>query len=162
GFVERQGTVVGDEVRLVFRADEVNDALKSLLVVDRQGGGVRGVHYETPMKGQERLAAGTINLSADHSLLDLLRALRGWRVRLVAGEGSASQEVSGRLLGIDVENRGAAPPDGPGHPSGAPTGGGSRVSLVDEASGVVTSLPLAGLRQVTLLEERAQGDLRFF
>jgi len=37
GVVERGGPFAGDELRLVFRASEVNDALKSLLVVDRNG-----------------------------------------------------------------------------------------------------------------------------
>ena len=48
GFVEREGQLAEGELQLVFRQSEVNDALKSLLVLDRQGGQVRGIHYETP------------------------------------------------------------------------------------------------------------------
>src|SRR5438270_6130794 len=67
GFVERRGTVEGTAVALAFRADEVNDALKSLLALDRQGGQVRGIHYETPMDREARLAESGIVLGPDHS-----------------------------------------------------------------------------------------------
>ena len=82
GFVERQGPISGEEVQLAFRADEVNDALKSLLVLDRRAGRCCGIHYETPADQDARLAESRITLSADHSLLDLLRSLRGWQVTL--------------------------------------------------------------------------------
>src|SRR5690349_13560205 len=86
GFVEREGQLDESEVQLVFRQSEVNDALKSLLVIDRQGGQVRGIHYETP--GGNFPDENRIALSPDHSLLDLLRSLRGRTVRLVLGEGT--------------------------------------------------------------------------
>src|SRR6476619_401882 len=85
GFVERRGAVEGAEVALVFRADEVNDALKSLLALDLQGGQVLGVHYETPADRDARLAESGIHLRPDASLRDLLRGLRGWQVRLTIG-----------------------------------------------------------------------------
>src|SRR5690349_10127155 len=102
GFVERRGSVEGTEVQLAFRADEVNDALKSLLALDRQGGQVRGIHYETPMDREARLAESGIVLGPDHSLLDLLRDLRGWQVRLTCGTGSTGEQYTGRLLGVEV------------------------------------------------------------
>ncbi len=84
-FVQRQAPVTGSSIDLVLRADEVNDALKSLLVIDRRDGQVLGIHYATPIDAGARLATSPITLSPDRSLLDLLRALRGWTVRLVAG-----------------------------------------------------------------------------
>src|SRR5947207_15940922 len=97
GFVERRGTVEGTAVALAFRADEVNDALKSLLALDRQGGQVRGIHYETPMDREARLAESGIVLGPDHSLLDLLRDLRGWQVTLPAGTPSNAEQYPGPL-----------------------------------------------------------------
>src|SRR5689334_17887542 len=80
-WVERHGTPSGEEVQLVFRADEVNDALKSLLALDRRGGQVLGIHYATPADGATRLEESPIKLGPDHSLIDLLRSLRGVMVR---------------------------------------------------------------------------------
>jgi hypothetical protein len=148
-FVERQGAVNGDEVRLVFRAGEVNDALKSLLAIDRRDGQVLGIHYATPMDEAERLAESPITLSDDHSLIDLLRALRGWRVRLVSGDGTESQTFTGQLLGVDLAASNRPIKD-------------SAAALLDEESGAVVALPLRRLRQVSPVEERAQQDLRFF
>ena len=148
GFVERQGTMTGEEVQLVFRADEVNDALKSLLVVDRSGGQIMGIHYQTPADQEARLAESPIKLSPDHSLLDLLRSLRGWSVRLVLGGGTQGQERQGRLLGVEGAD------DSPVRRA--------LVALLEDKSGAVAVLPLNEVRQIFLLEERAGQDLRYF
>ncbi len=147
-FVQRQGDLSGEEVRLVFRADEVNDALKSLLAIDRRGGQVLGIHYATPADEAARLAESPITLSDDHSLVDLLRSLRGWRVRLVTGDATQSQTLAGQLLGVDLADERPLRD--------------SAVALLDEASGAVLALPLRAVRQIFLMEERAQQDLRFF
>jgi len=148
-FVQRQGTLDGDEVRLVFRASEVNDALKSLLVIDGRGGQVRGISYDTPADRQARLADSPIALSDDHSLLDLLRGLRGVRVRIATGEGMARQELRGQLLGIELLN-----PEAPLAEL--------LVAILDEASGAVRVLPLQGLQELAIDDARARQDLAFF
>ena len=148
-FVQRQGTLDGDEVRLVFRASEVNDALKSLLVIDGRGGQVRGISYDTPADRQARLADSPIALSDDHSLLDLLRGLRGVRVRVATGEGTARQELRGQLLGIELIN-----PEAPLAEL--------LVAILDEVSGAVRVLPLHGLQELAIDDERARQDLAFF
>jgi len=145
GFVEREGKLEESEVQLVFRQSEVNDALKSLLVIDRQGGQVRGIHYETPDAAFADVLP--VSLSPDHSLLDLLRSLRGRMLRLQLGEGTTGREVSGQLLGVEVD---------PTEPLTR-----SRVAILQQDSEVI-NLPLAQLQTVFLLEERAAQDLRFF
>ncbi len=151
GFVEREGTVTGElEVQLVFRQTEVNDALKSLLVLDRQGGQVRGIHYETP--GGEFPDENQITLGPDHSLLDLLRSLRGRLVRLNVGEGTTGQEYRGQLVGVEVD------------PKEPLTKSLVTLLLADEntpAATQVVALPIAQLKALFLLEERAGQDLRF-
>ena len=72
-FVQRQTATTGERIDLVFRAEEVNDALKSLLVLDRRGGQVLGMHYGTPADAETRLAMSPIVLSPEHSLIDLLQ-----------------------------------------------------------------------------------------
>jgi hypothetical protein len=149
GIVEREGQLAGDEVALTLRSGEVNDVLKSLLVGDRRGGRVLGVRYETPTDRQARLAAVPLALTPDHSLLDLLRALRGQEVRLVVGDGAQAEEVNGRLVGIDLP---------PGETPLAPT----TVSVLDEAADTVTTVVLDRVRRVVLRDERGAHDLRFF
>ena len=151
GFVEREGTLQENdtELELVFRQSEVNDALKSLLVIDQQGGPVRGIHYETP--GGQFPDDNRLSLSPDNSLLDLLKSLRGRSVQLTLGEGTTGREITGRLLGVEVD------PDRPLTRS--------VVAILEESADTnshVLSLPLVELRSVTLLEERANQDLRFF
>jgi hypothetical protein len=82
GFFERRAAVSGEEITLSFRADEMNDILKSLTVVDRGGGQILGVDYVTPQSLEERLADCSIRLGDRSSLYDLLAGLRGRQVRL--------------------------------------------------------------------------------
>ena len=151
GFVERGGTVTGVEaVQLVFRQTEVNDALKSLLVLDRQGGQVRGIHYETP--GSEFPDENQITLGPDHSLLDLLRSLRGRLVQLNVGEGTLGQEYKGQLVGVEVD------------PEKPLTRSLVTLLLADvqtPSATQIVSLPIVQLKALFLLEERAGQDLRF-
>ena len=150
GFVEREGklTQTDGDVQLVFRQTEVNDALKSLLVLDRQGGQVRGIHYETP--GGQFPDDNRLTLSPDNSLLDLLKSLRGRQVRLGLGEGTTSQERTGRLVGVEVD------PERPLTRSLVILLEGS-----DPAAQAVVTLPMSELRTIYLTEERAAQDLRF-
>ena len=151
GFVEREGTLQENdtELELVFRQSEVNDALKSLLVIDQQGGPVRGIHYETP--GGQFPDDNRLALSSDNSLLDLLRSLRGQSVRLNLGDGTTARAITGRLLGVEID---------PEKPLTR-----SVVAILEESADTdtqVLSLPLAELRSVNLFEDRAKQDLRFF
>src|SRR5438552_4768626 len=149
GVIEREGPLTGEEVAMTLRSGEVNDALKSLLVHDRRGGQALGVRYETPTDRQARLDEAPLALSPDHSLLDLLRALRGQQVRLVVGDGAQAEDVSGRLLGIDL-------------PAGEPPSGPTTVSVLDPPANTVTTVTLDRVRRVILLDERGAHDLRFF
>ena len=148
GVVERGGPFDGDELRLVFRASEVNDALKSLLVLDRNGGQILGINYDTPTDQAARFADGGLNLSPDHALFDLLQGLRGAVVRLVTGSGTQTHELEGRLLGTEVAQ------DDPARRA--------LVSLWNESRGAVAVLPLGTIREVLLRDDRAAQDVRYF
>lgn len=148
-FVERRGTVDGEQVELVFRDDEVNDALKSLLVVDRQGGRVIGVSYPTPADAEERLAENPIKLRREQSLVDLISSLRGAAVRLVVGEGAQREDLQGQLVGVDLDETGRPPRP-------------ARIALLDGTTGSVRALLLDAVREIAPLDDRAQQDLGYF
>ncbi len=144
-FVEREGEIQAHQVQLVFRRYEMNDALKSLLVIDRSGGAVHGIHYETPTGA----SAGRIQLSPDHSLLDLLRNLRGRQVRLSLGENTTAQTLSGILVGVEVD---------PEQPLVR-----SMLTLLEAGENSrVNAIALTRLSAVELLEGRAAEDLLYF
>src|SRR5215212_237072 len=82
GYFERRGAVDGTELRLSFPRAAMDDVLKSLVAIDQGAGQVHGVDFETPEDRAAQIARGSIHLSDDRSLLDLLRDLRGRRVRL--------------------------------------------------------------------------------
>src|ERR1044071_5352425 len=86
GYFERRGAVAGTALRLSFPRAAMDDVLKSLVALDLGAGQVHGVDFETPEDRAAQIARGSINLSDDRSLLDLLRDLRGRRVRLWLGE----------------------------------------------------------------------------
>ncbi|KPV49149.1 hypothetical protein SE17_34260, partial [Kouleothrix aurantiaca] len=82
GYFERRGDVSGTELRLSFPRAAMDDVLKSLVALDTGAGQVRGIDFETPEDRASQVARGSIHLSDQRSLLDLLRDLRGRRVRL--------------------------------------------------------------------------------
>ena len=145
GYYRRRGTVFGEAVNLTFRREEMDDLLKSLTVIDHGMGQVRGVDYDTPQTQAERLAGCSVNLSDRASLRDLLKALRGRAVALTIKDGSA---IEGTLLGLD-EGKEA---DMAQH----------LVSILRADSDTVAVLPLGRIEGVSLQDETAAADLRFF
>jgi hypothetical protein len=56
GFFERAGKLeAGDTARIDFKADDMNDVLKSLTITDRSGGKISGVRYDASEPLEERL-----------------------------------------------------------------------------------------------------------
>ena len=94
GFFTREGKFTGNSLDLTFKHGDVNDILKSLVVVDRTGGQIRGIHYQTPLNAAERLANTSIQLRDDNSLPDLIRDLRGRQVTMRLGGEKSSAEMA--------------------------------------------------------------------
>jgi hypothetical protein len=108
GYFERQGTVTDFQpVSLTFKQREVSDVLKSLTVLDQDGGVVSAVSYDSTTPVEQLLAEIALSIPDQGSLVGLLPQLKGARVavRPVA----ANSPVHGVLLGIDtVETNTAA------------------------------------------------------
>ncbi|RNC81546.1 MAG: DUF4139 domain-containing protein [Phycisphaera sp.] len=98
GSFERQGTVTGDEtVSLAFDADQINDILKSLVVIDLDGGRVGAVSYSSDEPIGRRLEALGLDHEGQLTLARLLGEFQGARIDLT----STSGEITGRILGVD-------------------------------------------------------------
>ena len=97
---ERHGSVTGNtQVPLKFTAAQVNDILKSLVVIDRSGKGrVAGVSYGSKEPLARRLSAFGLDISDQPSTLQLLGRLRGNQVQLIFSQSKATGTVMGTEL----------------------------------------------------------------
>jgi hypothetical protein len=154
GFFVREGTVNAEQVALAFRQDEINDVLKSLAVFDRAGGQVLGIHYQTPMDKDARLANSSIRLGETDSLHDLLRDLRGRRASLIFETTPGSLEtITGRVIGLDQRNQRQIQ-------LGMPAIQDMVSILTDD--GQVKMFLLETLRSLQILDTQSEHDLSYF
>ena len=98
GYFERQGTVEGDQFTVRIRADQVNDFLKSLTVIDSSDG--KAVSVSLPL---DRSAAAHVmelaeQLKGDISLPKIIALLKGTEISLT---GKKTGTISGRLLSVE-------------------------------------------------------------
>ena len=100
GFFERAGKLeAGDTARIDFKADDMNDVLKSLTITDRAGGKVSGVRYDASEPLEERLKNFPFAVGVDSTLAMFLDQMKGARVELKFGaETSAGVVMSSRVL----------------------------------------------------------------
>ncbi|MCS7208050.1 MAG: hypothetical protein NZ874_00570 [Fimbriimonadales bacterium] len=99
GYIERTGHIQG-EARLVLsmRESQMNDLLKSLVLVDFDGGQILPVQY-TPRDPLSRtLSAFAVNLADNPNLATLLSRLRGATVALQVGEAT----LQGVVLSVEA------------------------------------------------------------
>jgi hypothetical protein len=149
GYFERRGPFSGERLDLSFPREAMDDMLKSLVALDLGAGQVLGVEFETPENRAARLARGSIHLSDQQSLLDLLRDLRGRRARLALAEGKKGESaVEGLVVGVDYEA------DEPLRRA--------VVSIYQPESRQVRALPLDSVARVDLLDDEAAADLAYF
>ena len=100
GFFERAGKLdAGDTARIDFKADDMNDVLKSLTIVDRGGGKIGGVRYDASEDLVERLKDFPFAVGTGSTLATFLDQMKGARIELKLGaETAAGVIVSSRVL----------------------------------------------------------------
>jgi hypothetical protein len=99
GYFERAGEVADSaEIQLRFGTEQINDILKSMILLDRDGGRVESVQYGSKEPLAKRLASFGINIANNPSVPDLLNQLRGATLKV----GVAGAEVVGTVLGIEM------------------------------------------------------------
>jgi hypothetical protein len=103
GYFEREGKVEGDAVLpLTFKQSEVSDVLKSLTVLDLDGGHIASVSYDSTKPLAQLLAEVALTIPDQNSLVNLLPQIKGARVSLHSG---VADPVEGAILGIDTTER---------------------------------------------------------
>lgn len=95
GYFERAGDLVdGDQAVLQFKAEEMDDVLKSLTVAQVGGEGVSAVRYDSSDPLAKRLEVFPFHISGGAALHNILDQFKGAEVRLMIG----SEMLQGRIL----------------------------------------------------------------
>jgi len=103
GYFEHLGRVRGSQnVHIDFTSAQLNDVLKSLTVLDLEGGRITGVDYNSEAPLARRLATLRLALGERPSVSEFLGALRGARLEVRGASGSA---LTGRLLSVERKTR---------------------------------------------------------
>jgi len=101
GFFERQADVTGPSAAEIhFRTQDVNDLLKSMVIVDPAKGSVATVTYGSKDPLAKTLQSFSIDLTKPPTLANLLGQVRGERVAVQAPE-----QVEGIVVGIETQVR---------------------------------------------------------
>lgn len=99
GAFDRSGVIDGNaDVQLRVDADLVNDILKSMVLLDLDGGRIESASYGSREPLERRLASFAVDLSDSPSRADLLHRLRGTEVSLLLADAT----VRGRVLGVEM------------------------------------------------------------
>jgi hypothetical protein len=144
GFFVREGETDDQEIALSFRADEINDVLKSLTVFDRAGGRIVGIHYQTPIDKTQRLAESGLNLSEFGGLRDLMRDLRGRGMSITYNEADKGKTLVGRMVGVESQNK------------------GDEKVVILANDGQVRVIPFDDVRSFRITDDQVSKDLSYF
>jgi hypothetical protein len=145
GYFEHVGQVRDkQDVTIQFTSGQLNDVLKSLTVLDLDGGRITGVAYGSSAPMERQL--GDLHLpAADHtSLAEFLGGLRGARLEIHNG----AILITGRLLSVERKAR----------VSGGTTEAVDYISLITDAGELRTAEIVPGL-SVKLLDKDLAGKV---
>lgn len=97
-YTERVGTVEGDAtIPLLFRTAQINDILKSLVLID-QGGQVQAATYAARDPVSHTLQAFAIDVTNNMTQEEILNRLRGVRIAL---EETGKPTITGQIIGAE-------------------------------------------------------------
>jgi hypothetical protein len=144
GYFQHGGKVTDDAtVEMSFRADNVNDLLKSMVVEDLGGGTVPAVSYASRDPITKTLGTFAIDLTDDPSLGRILGRLRGERI-----EAEAAPPATGTIVGVEKRQV----------PAGDDRTVEKEFITILTADGLRT-LPLDAITRIRLLDEKLQKEL---
>lgn len=96
GYFERSGSTPGGaEIVLEFKASEMNDVLKSLTLLDRSGGRVSGVSYESSDPLEKQLSNFGFTIAPNAGIVEVLDQFKGAKLTVKSPAG----EFHGKILG---------------------------------------------------------------
>ena len=148
GYFERTGEVEGNaSLTLYFPVGQVNDVLKSLVLLDNGGGTISPVTYAAQDPVNRALQAFSLDISGDPSRHELLQQMRGTSVTLTT-DGSAP--LTGLIVGVETQY--VALPDG--------QGSADRHSVSLLAGDALHTVPLDTVRSLRINDAALADELR--
>ena len=157
-YFERRGMITGDaEIHLPFKQSQIDDVLKSMIVLDLGKGRIGAISYNSSAPPSARLGEipfsmppETANNDPRGGLAGVLRQLQGAQISLT----TANRTVSGAILSLERRTTPAVEKEKP------PTT--TQMVVLASESGEITSVDLAEIRSVKLLDEGTKRDLNTF
>jgi hypothetical protein len=160
-YIERRGFVNGNaEINLSFKQSQVDDVLKSMVVIDLNQGKIGAVSYNSSMPASARTAEIPFDVSSTSEDTDdqaggiasVLMQLQGAKVMVTSTKGTAS----GSILTVEKRKNVAKPKEG------EPVLPVSYAIVIASEAGEISSFDLADVRSVKLLEDGARRDVNEF
>ena len=155
-FLERRGLISGNaEIDLQFKQSQVDDVLKSMLILDLGGGQIGAVSYNSSAPPAARMAEIPFSIEAgtegdtQGGLAGVLRQLQGAKVVVT----TSNRSVAGAVLTVEeqqVETEKGKP---------AFT---RHALVVATEGGELASFPLSEVRSVRLVDDGARKDITEF
>ncbi len=145
GYFEHRGQVQGNaELKLMFKTDQINDVLKSMVLMDEKGGNATAITYPSQEPIARALKSFGVDISGKPTLPELLDQLRGAKVVVTAPE-----EVTGSILSVEKQVKVV----------GQPLTQVTEYTLVLVTATGIRSVPMASVQSLTLSDEKLQGEL---
>ena len=154
-YIERRGVVHNHaEVALSFKQSQVDDVLKSMVVLDLGKGRIGAVSYNSSAPPSARLAEIPFSIAAategnNGGLAGVLSQLQGARVTVV----TASRTVTGSVLNVETRHSQVD--------SSTPPITTNRLVIASD-NGALAAFDLAEVRSVQLVDEGSRRDLAEF
>jgi hypothetical protein len=147
-YTERRGPVTGSaEVPLTFHTAQINDILKSMVLIDN-GGKVQPATYASKVPVSRSLQSFAVDVSQNSSLDEILGRMRGSRVSIFEAGRSIGE---GPIVGIEKRAMGTSD-------KGAAAAQVSFVTLMTDSG--LTSIPLDAGKTIQVLDERLNREFR--
>lgn len=150
GYFERQGKVNGDrQLTFLFDAAQMNDVLKSLVVLDLGKGNISSVTFDSTKPFDKRIEEFGLRLDSSDKvgLTSLLGQLKGARVEVRSNVGGALS-LTGSAVGIEKR-------------TGIHANGRTEISelvLIND-SGELRSIQLDQIRGIKILDAKVREDI---
>lgn len=155
-YIERRGRVSGHaEIDLSFKQSQVDDVLKSMVVLDLGQGRIGAVSYNSSAPPSARMADIPFSIASESEnntqggLAGVLSQLQGARVTVA----TATRTVTGSILTVE-ERKTQFETDKPAATTHA--------LVIASDTGELSSFDLAQVRSVRLVDEGARRDVREF
>ncbi len=159
-YIERRGIVTGNaEVNLSFKQSQVDDVLKSMVVLDLGQGKIGAVSYNSSAPASARTAEIPFSVdsesqdseSASGGMASVLAQLQGAKVVVSSTKGTAIGAI------LTIEKRKPTPKK-----DGDVSLPVSYALVIASESGEISSFELADIRSVKLFEDATRNDLNEF